>query len=80
VSCYLLTEGGEMVDTGTQTPRGGESAKQDDEVKVDDDEANGVVPDNTEQDNKEGNLFLYYYATLPCKQNKTHVRAHRIIQ
>ena len=54
-----------MVDNSTQTPREDDSAKQEEEVTVEDAETTGVAPDNKEQDNKQGTLLLDNYGLSP---------------
>lgn len=51
---FFCLEGGEKVDTGTQTPRDDDGAKHEVEVTVDDGEATGAAPYNVEQDDKKG--------------------------
>ena len=60
---FLFTEGGEMVDSSTQTPRDEDSAKPEEGVTIEDEETTGAAP-NMEQDDKQGSLELLYYLQL----------------
>ena len=56
--CHMLTDGGEMVDSSTQTPRLDDDTKQKEEVEVEvevDENNTGAKRDNTDQDHNEGN-------------------------